>query len=100
MLKPLDLFKDQTFFLSQVSQIPLQRTMFPLGYLMKSQVKRIAAESGMDYIVKKKESKGICFIGSRNFKHFISEVCTVQRESFEFHVQWQVYLVFSVFCLS
>lgn len=73
LLKPLDLFKDQTFFLSQVSQIPLQRTMFPLGNLMKSQVRRIAAESGLDYIVKKKESTGICFIGLRNFKNFISQ---------------------------
>lgn len=73
LLKPRDLFKDQTFFLSQVSQVPLQRTMFPLGNLMKNEVRRIAAESGMDYIVKKKESRGICFIGSRNFKNFISQ---------------------------
>ncbi|XP_023708263.1 mitochondrial tRNA-specific 2-thiouridylase 1 isoform X2 [Cryptotermes secundus] len=73
LLKPADLFKDQTFFLSQVSQMPLQKTMFPLGNVTKSQVKRIASESGMEYIVKKKESTGICFIGSRNFKKFISE---------------------------
>jgi tRNA U34 2-thiouridine synthase MnmA/TrmU len=51
--------------------------MFPLGNLTKSHVKRIASESGMDYIVKKKESTGICFIGSRNFKKFMSEVCII-----------------------
>jgi hypothetical protein len=80
LLKPVDLFKDQTFFLSQVSQIPLQRTMFPLGNLTKSQVKRIVRETGMDYIVKKKESRGICFIGSRNFKKFMSEVRPMHKK--------------------
>jgi tRNA-specific 2-thiouridylase len=55
--------------------------MFPLGNLTKSQVKRIARESGMDYIVKKKESRGICFIGSRNFKKFMSEVCPVHKKT-------------------
>jgi tRNA-specific 2-thiouridylase len=61
--------------------MPLQRTMFPLGNLTKSQVKKVASESGMDYIVKKKESTGICFIGSRNFKKFISEV-TVRKKKY------------------
>ncbi|XP_069694028.1 mitochondrial tRNA-specific 2-thiouridylase 1 isoform X3 [Periplaneta americana] len=73
LLKPRDLFKDQTFFLSQVSQIPLQKTMFPLANLTKTQVKKIASEYGMDYISKKKESSGICFIGTRHFQNFISE---------------------------
>jgi hypothetical protein len=54
--------------------------MFPLGNLTKSQVKRIARESGMEYVVKKKESRGICFIGSRNFKKFISEVCPIKKK--------------------
>jgi tRNA-specific 2-thiouridylase len=79
-MKPVDLFKDQTFFLSQVSQIPLQRTMFPLGDLTKNQVRKIACEYEMDYIVKKKESRGICFIGSRNFKNFISQVCMCPKK--------------------
>ena len=100
LLKPLDLFKDQTFFLSQVSQTPLQRTMFPLGNLMKNQVRRIAAESGLDYIVKKKESTGICFIGSRNFKNFISQVCTTLKETFELNAKWPVCLLFSTFPVS
>jgi len=100
LLKPLDLFKDQTFFLSQVSQTPLQRTMFPLGNLMKNQVRRIAAESGLDYIVKKKESTGICFIGSRNFKNFISQVCTTLNETSGFDAKWQVCLLFSTFSVS
>jgi tRNA U34 2-thiouridine synthase MnmA/TrmU len=49
--------------------------MFPLGDLMKSQVKQIALINGLEKIARKKESMGICFIGNRNFKDFIREVC-------------------------
>lgn len=56
--------------------------MFPLGNLTKNQVRKIACEYEMDYIVKKKESRGICFIGSRNFKHFISQVCMCPKKLF------------------
>lgn len=67
---------------------------------MKNQVRRIAAESGLDYIVKKKESTGICFIGSRNFKNFISQVCTTLNETSGFDAKWQVCLLFSTFSVS
>ncbi|XP_063220327.1 mitochondrial tRNA-specific 2-thiouridylase 1 isoform X2 [Bacillus rossius redtenbacheri] len=73
LLKARDSFKDQTFFLSQVPQISLQNTMFPLGNLLKREVKSIAKKYGLDQIAEKKESTGICFIGLRNFKDFISE---------------------------
>ncbi|CAL1526650.1 unnamed protein product [Lymnaea stagnalis] len=68
-----DTEKDQTFFLSQISQHALQKTIFPLGDYMKKEVKEIARGAGMDRIAKKKESMGICFIGSRNFHSFIEE---------------------------
>jgi tRNA U34 2-thiouridine synthase MnmA/TrmU len=42
---------------------------------MKSQVKQIALINGLEKIARKKESMGICFIGNRNFKDFIREVC-------------------------
>lgn len=48
--------------------------MFPLGELMKFEVKQIAVENGLEKIACKPESMGICFIGSRNFQDFISEV--------------------------
>lgn len=48
--------------------------MFPLGNLTKSEVKHIAANSGLEKIAEKPESMGICFIGSRNFQDFIQEV--------------------------
>ncbi|XP_076153260.1 mitochondrial tRNA-specific 2-thiouridylase 1 [Alosa pseudoharengus] len=68
-----DRFKDQTFFLSQVSQDALRRTIFPLAGLTKDFVKKMAAEAGFGHVLKKKESMGICFIGERNFEDFILE---------------------------
>ncbi|XP_077992947.1 mitochondrial tRNA-specific 2-thiouridylase 1-like [Glandiceps talaboti] len=73
LLKGVDPKKEQTFFLSQISQKALQKTLFPLGGLTKHQVKEIAKGEGLDKIVKKKESMGICFIGNRNFQRFIQE---------------------------
>lgn len=69
-----DSIKDQSFFLCQIPQKALQKTMFPLGHLMKSEVKKIAADNGFKKIAAKKESMGICFIGNRKFQDFIREV--------------------------
>lgn len=73
LLRPEDSTKDQTFFLSQIPQAALQRTLFPLADLTKKEVKQIGAENGFDRILMKKESTGICFIGHRKFQSFISE---------------------------
>lgn len=73
LLKPKDTFKDQTFFLSQISQEALRRTMFPLAGMVKRDVKKLASEIGLDFLAQKKESTGICFIGKRHFPDFISE---------------------------
>uniref|UniRef100_A0A665WZ80 Mitochondrial tRNA-specific 2-thiouridylase 1 n=1 Tax=Echeneis naucrates TaxID=173247 RepID=A0A665WZ80_ECHNA len=73
LYKGADLQKDQTFFLSQISQDALRQTMFPLAGLTKEFVKKIAAEAGLHHVLKKKESMGICFIGERNFENFILE---------------------------
>ncbi|XP_051889762.1 mitochondrial tRNA-specific 2-thiouridylase 1 isoform X2 [Pristis pectinata] len=73
LLKAADPQKDQTFFLSQISQHALRHTMFPLGELRKNIVKEMAAEAGFHHILKRKESMGICFIGERNFENFILE---------------------------
>ena len=70
----MDPIKDQTLFLSQVHQNALQRTMFPLGGMYKTQVRRIALENGMEQVARKRDSTGICFIGKRKFTDFISEV--------------------------
>ncbi|XP_026119825.1 mitochondrial tRNA-specific 2-thiouridylase 1 isoform X2 [Carassius auratus] len=68
-----DHLKDQTFFLSQISQDALRHTIFPLAGLTKEFVKKIAAEAGFQHVLKKKESMGICFIGERDFENFILE---------------------------
>ncbi|KAJ6635341.1 Mitochondrial tRNA-specific 2-thiouridylase 1 [Pseudolycoriella hygida] len=73
LLNARDSFKDQTFFLSLIPQMTLRKTMFPLGELLKKEVKEIAKGGGMDRISRKKESTGICFIGKRNFHEFIKE---------------------------
>ena len=71
LLRGVDNNKDQTYFLNQLSQEQLSKTMFPLGGMEKSQVREIAAAAGLA-TAKKKDSTGICFIGEKNFKTFLS----------------------------
>nr|XP_023666679.1 mitochondrial tRNA-specific 2-thiouridylase 1 isoform X1 [Paramormyrops kingsleyae] len=77
-----DIFKDQTFFLSQISQNALRHTLFPLAGLTKDFVRKLAAEAGFHHLLKKKESMGICFIGERNFDDFILEYLEPQPGNF------------------
>ncbi|MGY4777654.1 tRNA 2-thiouridine(34) synthase MnmA [Lactobacillus iners] len=72
MMRPKDGNKDQTYFLSQVTQEQLKKAIFPLADLSKPQVIMIAEQAGLA-TAKKKDSTGICFIGERNFKNFLSE---------------------------
>ncbi|WP_028124715.1 tRNA 2-thiouridine(34) synthase MnmA [Eremococcus coleocola] len=71
LLRGLDDNKDQTYFLSQLSQDQLKKSLFPLGHLQKSQVREIAEKAGLA-TAKKKDSTGVCFIGERNFNEFLS----------------------------
>ncbi|VDI60297.1 tRNA-specific 2-thiouridylase [Mytilus galloprovincialis] len=73
LMLPLDQWKDQTLFLSQIPQRALQKSVFPLGDILKKDVKKIAESIGLDRIAKKKESMGICFIGKRNFQSFVEQ---------------------------
>ncbi|MDY4003825.1 MAG: tRNA 2-thiouridine(34) synthase MnmA, partial [Ligilactobacillus saerimneri] len=77
MLRGGDPNKDQTYFLSQLSQDQLQRVMFPIGGMHKDEVRRIAEEAGLA-TAKKKDSTGICFIGERNFNKFLGEFLPAQ----------------------
>lgn len=72
MLRGRDDNKDQTYFLNQLTQEQLQQVMFPLGHLEKKKVREIAEAAGLA-TANKKDSTGICFIGERNFKEFLSE---------------------------
>lgn len=72
LLKAKDCGKDQTYFLNQVTQPQLANVLFPLADLDKGEVREIAERNGLA-TAKKKDSTGICFIGERNFRKFLSE---------------------------
>lgn len=78
MLRGVDNNKDQTYFLSQLSQEQLAKTMFPLGGMEKSEVRSIAERANLA-TAKKKDSTGICFIGEKNFKQFLSNYLPAQK---------------------
>lgn len=71
LLKGLDPAKDQSYFLHRLSQAQLARTLFPVGELHKTEVRRIAAQIGLPNAAKK-DSTGICFIGERPFREFLN----------------------------
>src|SRR5436190_12256077 len=71
LLKSVDRGKDQTYFLHRLDQRQLERTLFPVGGLGKSAVRAIAREQGIPTYAKK-DSTGICFIGERPFRDFLS----------------------------
>ena len=63
--------KDQTYFLYMLGQHALSKAMFPVGDLTKSEIRQIARDAGIP-VSEKKDSTGVCFIGERNFKKFLS----------------------------
>ncbi len=71
LYKGLDSNKDQTYFLAQLTNEQLENVLFPVGDLEKSEVRKIAGEYGL-ITAKKKDSTGICFIGERHFREFLS----------------------------
>ncbi len=71
LLKAADLSKDQSYFLHAVSADALAETVFPLGDLQKNTVRSIARDHGLT-VHDKKDSTGICFIGERPFREFLS----------------------------
>ena len=72
LLKGLDPSKDQSYFLHRLNQAQLANTLFPVGELLKTEVRRIALEIGLPN-AKKKDSTGICFIGERPFRDFLNQ---------------------------
>ncbi|KGP90439.1 thiouridylase [Pontibacillus chungwhensis BH030062] len=82
MLRGIDDNKDQTYFLNQLSQDVLSKVMFPLGHIDKSRVREIAKERELATATKK-DSTGICFIGERNFKEFLSQYLPAQPGNME-----------------
>ena len=77
MLRGLDNNKDQTYFLSQLTQVQIKDVIFPIGDLQKSDVRNLAEKYNLA-TAHKKDSTGICFIGERDFNEFLSNYLPAQ----------------------
>ncbi len=82
LLRGKDKNKDQTYFLNQLTQQQLSKVMFPIGHLEKAEVREIARKANLA-TANKKDSTGICFIGERNFKEFLSQYLPSQPGNME-----------------
>ena len=71
LLKAQDSSKDQSYFLYRLNQAQLSKSLFPLGEMLKRDVRAIAKNAGLP-VHAKKDSTGICFIGERPFREFLS----------------------------
>jgi tRNA-uridine 2-sulfurtransferase len=71
LLKGVDASKDQSYFLHRLNQYQLSKAIFPLGGMLKKDVRALAAAEGLPNHAKK-DSTGICFIGERPFREFLS----------------------------
>jgi len=78
LLRAVDTNKDQTYFLNQVKTKQLHNVLFPLANLQKDEVRKIAENEGL-VTARKKDSTGICFIGERKFKEFLSTYLPAQQ---------------------
>lgn len=72
LLAGKDKNKDQSYFLCQLSQEQLSKTLFPIGELQKSEVRKIAAEQDL-ITAEKKDSQGLCFIGKVRLPEFLQQ---------------------------
>lgn len=72
LLAGKDQNKDQSYFLCQLSQEQLAKSLFPVGELQKSEVRRIATEQGL-VTADKKDSQGLCFIGKVRLPEFLQQ---------------------------
>jgi tRNA-specific 2-thiouridylase len=70
LLKAADAGKDQSYFLYRLNQAQLSRTLFPLGTMLKRDVRALARRIGLPNHAKR-DSTGICFIGERPFREFL-----------------------------
>lgn len=77
LLKAMDASKDQSYFLHRLNQKQLANTLFPLGEIHKTEVRKIAEQLQLPN-AKKKDSTGICFIGERPFREFLNRYLSYQ----------------------
>jgi tRNA-specific 2-thiouridylase len=77
LLRGKDTNKDQSYFLYTLGQSQLEKTLFPIGHLTKGEVREIALQADLA-TARKKDSTGICFIGEKDFKEFLSRYLPAQ----------------------
>lgn len=82
LVKGTDPSKDQTYFLYTLNRSILDKVLFPIGHLQKSEVREIARKHCLT-TSEKKDSTGICFIGERHFRTFLSQYIPIQPGNFE-----------------
>jgi len=82
LIKGNDPGKDQTYFLYTMKEEKLNKIIFPIGHLPKSEVRELAIKYDLS-TKNKKDSTGICFIGERNFKNFLSKYIQLRPGKFE-----------------
>ena len=78
LLSGLDPGKDQSYFLCQLTQEQLSKALFPIGELLKSEVREIAREMGL-HTADKKDSQGLCFVGKISLPQFLQQQLKAQK---------------------
>ncbi|OPJ62422.1 tRNA 2-thiouridine(34) synthase MnmA [Clostridium oryzae] len=78
LLRGIDQGKDQSYFLCMLGQDALSKSMFPVGNLEKKEVRELANKYDLS-TANKKDSTGVCFIGERNFKKFLSNYLPAKK---------------------
>lgn len=82
LLKGSDPGKDQSYFLYTINEAALAKVMFPIGGILKKDLREIARKHGLA-TADKEDSTGVCFIGERNFKQFLSQYIQAKPGNFE-----------------
>lgn len=82
LVKGVDHNKDQTYFLYTMKSKILEKVLFPIGHLTKPEVREMAEKYDLK-TKHKKDSTGICFIGERNFKNFLSQYIQIKPGPFK-----------------
>lgn len=78
LLAGTDPNKDQSYFLCQVNQQQLSKALFPIGHLLKPQVREIAEKVGL-VTARKKDSQGLCFVGKISLPEFLQQKLSVKK---------------------
>ncbi len=76
LVRARDLSKDQSYFLYRLGQLDLARTMFPIGGMLKSEVRALAHKFNLP-VAKKPDSQGLCFVGEVSMAEFLKRFIPV-----------------------